>query len=224
MGQFFEYNPNFKPWTKDNFLIFIFLAYNISLLIGIIYEFPTRFHYEKYWQTLPALIIGSFNRYILLLGILFSKLALISIPITIIFIISYIYYPITFFTFLLILAIHFFISLIFAGIGLILGIFAISKENFLGILRLILNIFFWFSCISFPYQIFPPILQEIINLNPLYHVFFLLRISWIENSPLITFSLHFRNFIVLIISAIFFPFIGVFIFNKIYNKYGIVGY
>ncbi|MHA1395007.1 MAG: hypothetical protein ACTSRZ_15990 [Promethearchaeota archaeon] len=224
MGKFFEYNYEFGPWTRDNFLVFQFLAYNISLLMELINDFPTKFRTEKYWQTLPALIIGSLNRYNLLFSILLAKIALISIPLSIFFLICYIYYPISFITFLWILLIHLFISLIFSGIGLIFGIFAISKENYLGFLRLLLKIFFWLSCISFPFQIFPKTFQDIINLNPLYHIFFLLRISWIENAPYHTFSIYYQNLIILITLAILLPFIGVYIFNKIYNKYGIVGY
>ena len=80
MGQIFNLQDNVGLWTQNNFIIYQFIAYNIALLRKMISETPKIFHQEKYWQTLPALIIAPFNRINLLFGIFISNLILISIP------------------------------------------------------------------------------------------------------------------------------------------------
>ena len=75
MGQFFSYNVNFDPWNSSNFFVFILLAYNITLLQQIILTFPRHLYWEKFWQTLPGLLIAPFNRFNLLLSLVFSYLA-----------------------------------------------------------------------------------------------------------------------------------------------------
>ncbi len=148
MGQFFNYNANFGPWTKENYLVFQLMAYNIMLLQGIVSEFPSQLKVEKYWKTLPSIIIAPFNRFNLLFGILLSRLIIISIPFTIFVIICYVYYPISIFTLLFILFLYLLIALIFSGIGLILGIYAITRESLWKFFAFIINLIMWTSCIS----------------------------------------------------------------------------
>jgi ABC-type polysaccharide/polyol phosphate export permease len=224
MGNLFAYNPQFGPWTSTNFVVYQFVAYNILLIQGIITIFPQQFRIEKYWKTLPALIIGPFTRFNMLLGIFLSHLIMISIPFTLFFIITYIFYPINIFTLVFILMIYFLITLILSGIGLILGIFAVSNENIWRVLGFLINFIFWFSCITYPFELFPNFLQNVINLNPLYYIFDFLRLSWIENDIVTTLTNHQIHLFVLIGNAIIFPFIGVYIFNITYKKYGITGY
>ena len=224
MGKLFETSLRFEPWTSNNYFIFIFISYTFKLLQKIIGIFPGQFRQEKFWQTLPAIIIAPFNRFNLLIGIALSYLILMAVPFTFFLILSYILFPINFFTFLLVISIYFLIILIFGGIGLILGVFAISKENIWYLLNFLLTFIFWFSCLSYPFELFPGIVQEIINLNPLYYIFDVLRLTWIENNVLITFTSHYLNIIILIICAIVLPIIGVLTFNLVYKKYGIVGY
>jgi len=224
LQQFFNFNENFGYWNKKNFLLFQFLAYNIILLQTIINEYPTQLMNEKYWQTLPALIIGPFNRFNLLFGIFFSRLILISIPFTMFFVLSYIFYPISFLTVLFILFILLLIALMFSGIGLIVGIIAISKEGMLRLLNFSISLVIFTSCLSYPFEIFPPEIQSIINLNPLYYIFDFLRLGWIEDDAIISINSHTYNFLLLLSGAIIIPIIGVYLFNLIYKKYGIVGY
>ena len=224
LGQFFEYNARFGEWNKDNYLVYLYIAYNVFLLHGIIGEYPTNFRNEKYWETLPALIIAPFNRFSLIIGILLSHLTIIAIPLTIFFIICYIYYPISFFTVLFVLLIYILIALIFNGLGIILGSFYISKEKLMAPLAFAYNIIFWLSCITYPYEIYPKPFQFLMNLNPFYYIFDILRLAWIEDNFIISITSHPYHLIILIICASFLPFIGIFIFNKIYRKYGIVGY
>ena len=70
----------------------------------------------------------------------------------------------------------------------------------------------------------PLIFQDIINLNPVYYVFFLLRVVWVEDNIFLSIASYPFHLFILIIGAGIIPFIGVIIFNKIYRKYGIVGY
>jgi len=224
MGKFFTLKQSFGPWTAQNFVIFQFIAYDIMLLKNIISEFPSQLHMEKYWQTLPGLIIAPFNRFNLLFGIFISRLILISIPFTIFFILSFIFFPISIPTILVILLIYFIIAILFSGLGLILGIFAVSNENIWKLLVFAITIFFWFSCVSYPYEIFPEVLQVVININPLYYLFDFLRLLWIQDNVLLTISSYPYHFIILLISGIVFPILGVYTFEMIYKKYGIVGY
>ena len=224
MGRLFEYNEQFGSWNSDNYFVFLFIAYNIILLRNIISKFPAGIRQEKFWQTLPGLIIAPFNRFNLLLGIFCSHLIVIFIPFIILFIICFFFYPITLLTVLSIILIYFLIALIFSGVGLMLGIFAVSKESTWRFLLFCINWIFWFSCITYPFELFPNILQVVINLNPLYHIFDFLRQTWIEDNFLLTIVSHPYSFIVLIGSSIVFPMIGVYFFNIIYKKYGIVGY
>ena len=224
MGSFFSFNVEFGPWNSTNYFIFVILVYNITLLKQIIMTFPQQFSREKFWETLPGIIIAPFNRFYLLLGIILSHLIVVSIPFTIFFIACWIFYPIGFSTILFIIIIFFFIVLIFSGIGLFLGIFAISNENIYIFLTFCMTFIFWLSCLTYPFEIFPEIIQNIVNLNPLYYIFDILRLAWIEDDIGRTIILHPHNFLILIVCAAAIPSIGVFLFNKIYKKYGIVGY
>jgi len=224
MGKFLKFNPQFGPWTKDNYMVYPFIGYNIMLTSRIVHIFPFKFNLEKYWKTLSLTIIAPFNRFYLLLGIFLSHLILISIPFSIFFILCNIYYPISFLTALSIIMIYFLIAVIFSGFGLILGVFVVSNENFFGIISLMFTWVLWFSCISYPFEIFPELIQSIINLNPLYYIFDFLRLSWIENNIIISGTSHIYHLLILIILTIIIPFLGVYIFNFVYKKYGIVGY
>ncbi len=224
MGQLFSFNNRYGPWTEKNFIIYQFVAYNIMLLRRIITDFPKLFAQEKYWETLPALIIAPFKRMNLLFGIFLSDLILISIPFIIFVFLSYIMLPILPSTVLLIIGLYFLIALIFSGLGIIIGVFAISKEGFLGVFNFLITFVFWFSCVSFPFDLFPELIQNVIRINPLYYTFEILRLSWIENDIAFSFVSHPFSFLTITLGAILLPLIGVYIFNKIYRKYGIVGY
>ncbi len=224
MGTLFKFNDQFGPWTIDNFLVFTFISFNIILLKTIMEEFPKQIIKEKYWKTLTALIIAPFNRFNLLIGIFFSHLIYISIPFLIFSILCYIYYPISFITALFIVIIYFLIALIFSGLGLIISVFVISNENIWYMLSFSINLVFWFSCVTYPFEVFPAVIQRFMLLNPLYHIIDVLRLVWLEDDIILSFTLHPLQFLILILTAIIIPVIGVFIFNKVYKKYGISGY
>jgi len=224
MGTLFNFNNQFGPWTAENFIVYQFMAYQILLLRRLISVFPQQFRLEKYWKTLPALIVGPFTRFNLLFGIFFSHIVMIAIPFTMVFTINLIFFPIDILTILFMFIEYLLIALIMSGVGLMLGIFAISFENLWTVLGFLINFVFLFSCVSFPYEIFPAFIQNIVNLNPLYYIFDFLRLTWIENNILITLTTHQFNFFILLSSAIILPLIGVYIFNTTYKKFGITGY
>ncbi|MEE9378526.1 MAG: ABC transporter permease, partial [Candidatus Lokiarchaeia archaeon] len=224
MGQFFQFRDHIGTWDESNFLVFQFIAYNIYLVKAIIVDFPYQLRIEKFWKTLPSIIIAPFNRFNLLLGVLLSFLIIISIPFMILFIICWFYYPISFFSIISIFIIYLLITFIFSGIGLFLGVYAISNENIFRIFNFLINLIFWASCITYPFELFPSIFQALFNLNPLYYIFDILRISWIQNNIIFTISSFPIHFIILILTSVIIPLIGVYNFNKTYNKYGIVGY
>ncbi len=224
LSKLFELDASFGLWTEYNFLVFIFIAYTINLFRVLITEFPAQLNMEKFWKTLSALIIAPFNRFNLLFGIFLSNLILIIVPFCFLFIISYIIFPISILTLFFILIIYFIIALIFSGIGLIIGVFTIVNENIWKILRFLLEIIFWTSCLTYPFEIFPSPLQGLIRLNPLYYVFDFLRMAWVLDTPLIAILTYPIHFCFLILTAILIPFLSVVLFDKIYKKYGIVGY
>ncbi|NVM35980.1 MAG: ABC transporter permease [Candidatus Lokiarchaeota archaeon] len=220
----FEFNAEFGSWNKDNFRIYLFLAYNIYLISNLANVLPTEFYLEKFWKTLPNLFVAPVNHIYLLFGLFLSHLIMISVPFIILLTISYIFYPISVFTLLIIIGAYFLIALIFSGIGLIIGIFAISNENIMGILQYILMAVFWLSCITYPFEMFPSWLQELINLNPLFYIFDFLRLIWIDDNIIFTINVNPHSFIILIVSVVAFPLMGLLLFNFIFKKYGIVGY
>jgi len=211
-------------FPEINFIIYQFIAYQVFLIRGIINEFPTQLRTEKYWKTLPILIIGPFHRINFLLGIFLSRIVLISIPFSILFTIAFIQLPIHITTLIFIIVIYFLIAIIFSGIGLIFGIFAVSKENYTRPFLFAFNILFWLSCLTYPYDVFPSEVQIFIDLNPLYYIFDILRLSWLENNVILTITSHHYHFSLLIILVIIIPISGIYVFNIIYKKYGIVGY
>lgn len=224
LGEFFQFNVEFGPWSETNYLVYTFMAYIIFILKQIIFEYPTQLNMEKFWKTIAGVVIAPFNRFNLLFGIFFAQVLVSLFPLILFTIICYIYYPISLSTLLFVILLYFLIALIFSAIGLIMGVFAISNENIWRSLVYIVNIVIWFSCITYPFEIFPPIFQGVINFNPFYHIFNILRLSWIEDVVLLTISLHSIDFLILVLSAIILPCIGVYTFNMIYKKYGIVGY
>jgi ABC-type polysaccharide/polyol phosphate export permease len=149
---------------------------------------------------------------------------MIAFPFTFFLILGCIFQPISIGTIISVLIVYFLIALIFSGIGLILGIFAISNENIWNILQFLLLFVYWFSCITYPFEIFPEIIQNIMVLNPLYYIFDFLRLTWIQDVGLNLIIIYPLHFTFLLGTAILIPVIGVILFNVVYKKYGITGY
>ena len=216
----------FGYWTGLNFILFLFIAFCIQFLRKIAANFVTFFNREKYWKTLQALMIAPVNRYVLLFGFLMSELILVSIPFAIFFIIAYILFPINIFFLLLVILGFLCLAIIFGCIGLIMGILLITKEGIYSVFNLGLTFLFWLSCISYPLQIFPEIIQSIILWNPLYYFIDAIRIFWLmglDYNLAITFLTPI-HIIIIVGGTIILPIFSVYLFNTFYDKFGISGY
>jgi len=179
---------------------------------------------EKFFKTLPALIIAPFNRYYLLFGYFISEFVIILPPLIAVLIIAYILFPISFITLIFVILLFIGIAMVFAGIGFIIGVFAISNENIWAIFGVIVSLVIWASCVTYPYELFPSQVQFIIDLNPIYHMIYFLRLIWIENNIIFTLIFHPLQALIFTGSLIIFPTIGVITFDYIYKKLGITGY
>ncbi|MFX0132287.1 MAG: ABC transporter permease [Candidatus Hodarchaeota archaeon] len=224
LGKIFESTTRLGRWNAANFYVFLLIAFKIELLRNIIHKFPNDFVMEKYWKTLSALMIAPINKIHFLLAFFFTHIIVIAIPFAILFILTYLIWPISFFTVIAIIFIYLLIDLIFSGIGLFLGVFAISEENYWRILDIGVTFVFVLSCITYPLELFPDYLQSIIRLNPLFYIFDIVRLTWLDNNILVTMSNIPLHFSILIISAISIPIIAIYIFRVVYNKFGIIGY
>lgn len=227
-GALFRYSGtiDLDYYNQNNYILFLFIAYALTYLLTIFNVYSSSFKQEKYWKTLKGLIIAPFNRYNMLMGLLVANLILKSVPTIVILTICYILFPIPPFTFFLFLVVLLCIGIIFSGIGIVVGVFTITNESIAKLMEVGLDFLLYLSCVFYPLKMFPRILHPIFYLNPLYYVFDLLRLIWwsginfYEALSFIT-PIH---FISLVASVILIPFIGTYLFNKIYNKYGIKGY
>jgi ABC-2 type transport system permease protein len=227
-GAIFTINQNYEfgYWTSQNYMLFILIAFCIQFIRQIIDNFRQLFFREKFWKTLQALMVAPINRYVLLFGILISEMILISIPFIAFFAIAYFFYPIPFINLLLVIIMVFCTAVLFGSIGLIVGVLVVTKEGTYRVVALGLSFLFWLSCISYPLQIFPEIVQGIILLNPLYYFIDLIRIFWLMGIDF-NFTLQFfspLHIIIVVIFTIFLPIFAVKLFNTFYDKYGITGY
>ena len=57
-----------------------------------------------------------------------------------------------------------------------------------------------------------------------YYIIDFIRLLWIEDNLIITFATHINHVVILLISSVIFPVVGVRTFNTIYKKLGISGY
>ncbi|MFX0048772.1 MAG: ABC transporter permease [Candidatus Hermodarchaeota archaeon] len=216
----------FGYWTGLNYVLFLFIAFCIQFLRKIVLNFSHLFNKEKYWKTLQALTVAPINRYVLLFGFLIAEMILISIPFIFFFIMAYILFPISIINLFLVILSFLSISILFGCLGLILGILIITKEGLYSLINLALTFLFWLSCISYPLQIFPEIVQTVILFNPIYYFIDLIRIFWlmgIDYNLAITFLTP-VHLIVVVGGTIILPIFSVYLFNTFYDKFGISGY
>jgi len=216
----------FGYWTGLNFILFLFIAFCVQFLRKIVLNFSHLFNREKYWKTLQALMVAPVNRYVLLFGFLIAEIILISIPFIFFFIIAYILFPINIFYLFLVILSFLALATLFGSLGLILGILIITKEGIYSVFNLGLTLLFWLSCMSYPLQVFPEIIQTIILLNPIYYFIDLIRIFWLmglDYNLAITFLTP-VHIIIVVGSTIVLPIFSVYLFNTFYDKFGISGY
>ena len=216
----------FGYWTGQNFILFLLIAFCIQFLRKTIENFQASFGSEKYWKTLQALMVAPINRYVLLFGFLIADVIFILIPFTFFFILGLILFPISIPNILFVLIAFSSLAILFGSIGLINAILIISREGTQRLFSVGLTLVFWLSCITFPVQIFPEIIQYMILLNPLYYFFDFIRLVWLMGIDfnLAISYLTFTHIIIVGLGTIFLPIISVYIFNTFYDKFGISGY
>ncbi len=224
MGQIFTFNENFGPWTAQNFAVYILTAYQINIVVKIRGRFPSQFATEKVWKTLYAIIIAPFNRRNLVFGIYFTHMIINAVPFTIFFILSLIILPISILSIISLFIFYFFIALIFSGIGLFLGALAISKPSLTPLVNLGISIIYIFSCLSYPFEFFPENFQAFVIFDPFYYLFDFIRVIWIYDDIFLSIVTHPFHVFLIVGGAVILPLIGLWIFNFIFNKYGIIGY
>jgi lipopolysaccharide transport system permease protein len=227
-GLIFSIQENFKLgyWNEYNYILFLLLAYCIGSINSLISKFQSFFNGEKYWKTLSALMVAPVHRFTLLIGIIIFEFIMMSIPLFTFLIITYILYPISIFYVLLVSIIFFSIFLTFGSIGLVIGVFLISHEGYVPVSLLSIRIIFLFSCITYPIYVFPEIFHYFILINPFYYMFDLLRLTWylgLDFNYAISYitPLHIIYTIALTIILLS---SSLYLFERIYKKYGITGY
>lgn len=217
---------SFGYWAGENYVLFLLIAFCTQFLRRIVENFRQLFFREKFWKTLQALMVAPINRYVLLFGILISEMILLSIPFIFFLIFALILFPISILNLLIVLVLFFCLAIFFGSLGLIVAVLVVTKEGIYRIFKIGLTFLFWLSCISYPLQIFPEIIQSVILLNPLYYFIDLIRIIWlmgIDYNLAISFLSPLHIFIV-VIFTILLPILSVVLFNAFYKKFGITGY
>lgn len=213
-------------WDANNYSLFLLIAFCLQFSRSITRTYERLLRREKYMKTLSAMMVAPMNRFTLLLGILISEFLLNSIPTIILFIIAYILYPISIYFILLAILIYFLIFLILASFGLIIGVYSISHEDYVPYLTLFFRIILLFSCTHYPKEIFPTTIQYLVLLNPFYYIFDLMRLTWYlgVNYEVALANITLSHLIIFISLVIFSPITSVYLFNRVFKKYGITGY
>ena len=213
-------------WNANNYVLFILIAFCLQIFRPITEKYFQLFVVEKYWKTLSATLIAPVNKFSLLLGQLISWVVINSVGFVVVFVIALILFPINIFYFLLFLLAFICIWISFASIGLLMGVFGISNENFGNSFSIILRFLFLFTCINYPKEVFPEIIQFFILLNPFYYIVDLLRLIWYYGlNPTITMPFITPiHIIIFILSTILLPIVSIAIFEYVYKRYGIAGY
>lgn len=212
-------------YSSDNFILFLLLGYCSQSCIFLLWYYRDLFYDEKTWKTLNGILVAPVNKFNILFGYYISSLISRGLEFIIIIIICFILYPIPlinlFFTFVML----FCISITFAAMGFLIGLFEIINENISASLTIGISFISIISCLFYPIDIFPERFQFIILLNPLYYYFDLIRLIWwvgIDNSALNYITIW--HILIVATFTIITPIFASFYFRKIVSKYGIQGY
>ena len=213
-------------YSSENFLLFVLLGYCTSSLIFLLWNYKDLFYDEKISKTLNAVIIAPVSKFNILFGYFLSGLISKSLPIIFIIALCYVLYPIPILYLFLVILVLLCISITFAGMGFILGLFEIVNEDISASLAVGISVISIVSCVFYPIEIFPENVRVIIRINPLYYYMDLLRLSWwagVNNNEAMQYLTIYHILIVGIFTIIT-PIIASFLFLKIYSKYGTSGY
>lgn len=213
-------------YSADNFVLFLLLGYCIECFILLLYHYQDAFKTEKVWKTFGGLIVAPLSKYDLLISFFLSGLISKSFSIIIILIICCVFFPIPLITLILVIIVLFCISITFAGMGFILGLFEIVNEDISASLAAGISFIAIISCLFYPIEIFPEQFHFLIRLNPLYYYFDLFRLTWwsgINHNEAMSY-ITIWHILVVVGFTIITPVFASYFFLKVYNKFGISGY
>ena len=206
--------------TAQNFASFLLLGNLAAVIWNATFQaYQLIIMDEKYWGTLTGILIAPISRYAYLFGVLISVL-IKTLPVSIILIIvTYIYSPAFILNIIIAVLFIYLAAIGCAGFGIVWAVVAMANENGQPIMNFLAYIWIFFTCIQYPIDIFPPAIQFIVNLNPLYHCISLIRASWI-NFNIFEPALIGSTSISIIFVSIFsigLVAVGIYLFNKIRN-------
>lgn len=218
-------DDSFGIWTPQNYVIFILTGIIVVLIINIISIYGKSFLQEKYWKTLSGIFMSPLNISLFLIAKLVTELLVLGIPLVVVFIVCFIITQASFISILAILGIFFCSCFFIASLGLAIGSFRISIEGNYTVLFTIIQFFLIFSCYKYPRDFFPWYLQFIININPFYYYWDLMRNIFVFGFDFVLFNPNFLIHLIIILSfTTVFPILSIKFFNIVYRKYGITGY
>lgn len=212
-------------WNSHNFILFFLLGFCAGLTSQFSDEYHMEIIREKYWKTLQAFFMAPVNRMNILFGIIMEEFVILSVPVSVVFVVLLITFPTSFISFMLALLIFLSAAIFLASIGLIMGALSLFSEGAMQWAAFLMHFVMLFSCYNYPREIFPDFLTGLIIFNPLYYYWDLLRIIWLFGFDyVIANPTYFVHFVVIISLTIICPIISVILFNYFYKKFGIIGY
>lgn len=207
--------------TKEGFIPFLILGCLTNAFFSLGFgAFSYKLLFEKFWQTIEAFLVAPVSRFHLLIGLGFMEFIRISFSLILFLSFCFWFKPVSLVTLLLVPLILISLLIGSLGVGLLRGIFTLTNENILPFF----NILYWglgfSSCFYYPKEIFPGWVQSFIQVNPIYHAVTLIRHLWFEYpiDSVLTSSLWVLGF------ALFMPMVGVYLFNRLWEKLEIQGY
>lgn len=210
--------------SQQNYLAWLFLG---ALCFSIFFlgssHFRGSFVEEKYWMTMYGTLMAPISKYYLLFGAIIQMEIEGFISTVFLLIISFIALPTTLISLFLVLLITFLLIIMGAAFGLISATFYLINENYANLFDYIGYAISFFSTYSIPYEVLSkihPVVQWLVNMNPLYHVINVVRSIWFGTfDPGLIFSVLY-----IIVLTICLTVGAVYLFSKITRRYGVRGY
>jgi ABC-2 type transport system permease protein len=205
--------------THSNYVVFLLLG----ILSGAYFRMGTdllafSFYNEKIFQTIKGLLISPAQKIEIILGIGIRGLVE-NIPMTvIIFAILFAVAPIGPAVFLYVLSMFALLYLLVLGFGFVSGAFALANESVSKIFDVGAWAWIMLSCFYYPIESTPRLIRPIIELNPAYQVNVAIKAAWMSG------QMSAGSLAYALVAAIVSLYIGVIVFNAVWNRMGLEGY
>jgi len=204
---------NYLNWLLIGNIIYTFSSHGID-------AFDRRFMNEKFWGTVQGMVLAPINRYLILLGYIFTTIIESCVYFVVFITISYLIFPVSILQIFQVFFIACIMIIASGGIGLIIGTISLANENFAPAFLLVQFIILFFSCYSIPLEFFPDFFKGIVLINPYYHGTELARNIFLGTNRVN--SIY--SFLYILVFAIIVSSMGAYISGKIWTKYGVHGY